>query len=56
MDVFKFALDKDSLTESIIEKRIDLLLKSKSEGKEVTQLYKPRESGVNKNAYRFKDH
>jgi len=53
MDVFKFALGKDNLDGSLIEKRIDFLLQQKNQGKQVSQLYKPREAGVNKNLFRF---
>ena len=53
-DVFKFSLAVDTLECTVIEKRIDLLLAQKKEGKKV-ELYKPRESGVNKNAFRYSE-
>ena len=44
----------DSIEGSLIEKRIEILAQKKKAGiQEATQLYKPREGGVNKNAFRF---
>ena len=53
-EVFKFSLAVDTLEGTVIERRIDLLLEQKNAGKKV-ELYKPRESGVNKNAYRYSE-
>ena len=56
MDVFAFSLDKANVTGTLIEAKIDLLMRKKAQGKATTQLYKPRDaSSSNKNLYRFSE-
>lgn len=54
MQVFAFSLDRPSVEGTLVESKIDLLMKKKAEGTANTQLYKPRDASVsNKNLYRF---
>lgn len=56
MDVFAFSLDKENVQGTLIEAKIDLLIRKKAEGSMKTQLYKPRDaSASNKNLYRFSE-
>ena len=54
MDVFAFTLGRESVAGSLIEGKIDFLMRKKAAGAMQTQLYKPREAAANnKNLARF---
>jgi len=54
MDVFAFSLGFKSVAGTVVESKIDYLMRKKAVGKIQTQLYKPRDASVNnKNLNRF---